>query len=171
MIIFVVVMKTLKHISDSRYEDSELEHLVGKIVSLVSAAKEKVLRQIDDALVITNWHIGEYIVEYEQNGSARAKYGEGLLRNLSAMLTLRLGKGYSRSNLQNMRKLYLYYPKCQTVSGKLSWSHWCEILELDDSLERQFYENECMSQRWGVRTLRRQINSGLFMRYATQKMS
>lgn len=60
----------------------------------------------------------------------------------------------------------MYYPKCQTVSGKLSWSHWCELLELDDSLERQFYENECMVQKWGVRTLRRQIDSGLFMRIA-----
>lgn len=60
----------------------------------------------------------------------------------------------------------MYYPKCQTVSGKLSWSHWCELLELDDSLERQFYENECMAQKWGVRTLRRQIDSGLFMRIA-----
>ena len=62
--------------------------------------------------------------------------------------------------------MYLCYPKCQTVSGKLSWSHWCELLELDDDLERQFYEKECMAQQWGVRTLRRQINSGLFMRIA-----
>lgn len=65
-----------------------------------------------------------------------------------------------------MRRLYLYYPKSQTVSGKLSWSHWCEILEIDDILERQFYENECLSQHWGVRALRRQIDSGLFMRLA-----
>lgn len=65
-----------------------------------------------------------------------------------------------------MRRLYLCYPKCQTVSGKLSWSLWCELLKLDDDLERQFYENECMAQQWGVRTLRRQINSGLFMRIA-----
>lgn len=105
-------------------------------------------------------------MEFEQYGNARATYGEGLLRSLSKRLTLQLGKGYGRSNLQNMRRLYLYYPKCQTVSGKLSWSHWCELLELDDSLERQFYENECMAQKWGVRTLRRQIDSGLFMRIA-----
>lgn len=49
------------------------------------------------------------------------------------------------------------------MSGILSWSHWCELLELDDNLERQFYENECIAQHWGVRTLRRQIDSGLFM--------
>lgn len=146
--------------------DAGFENLVDRIVSLVSETKTKILRQIDDTLVVTNWHIGEYIVEFEQDGNARAAYGEGLLRSLSKRLTLQLGKGYSRSNLQNMRRLYLYYPKCQTVSGKLSWSHWCELLEIDDSLERQFYENECLSQHWGVRTLRRQIDSGLFMRLA-----
>lgn len=147
-------------------DDTGFENLVNRIVSLVSESKAKILREIDDTLVITNWHIGEYIVEFEQNGKARASYGEGLLRSLSKRLTLQLGKGYSRSNLQNMRRLYLYYPKCQTVSGKLSWSHWCELLEIDDSLERQFYENECLSQHWGVRSLRRQIDSGLFMRLA-----
>lgn len=147
-------------------DDAGFGSLVNRIVSLVSEAKTKILRQIDDTLVITNWHIGKYIVEFEQDGKARAAYGEGLLRSLSKRLTLQLGKGYSRSNLQNMRRFYLYYPKCQTVSGKLSWSHWCELLEIDDSLERQFYENECISQNWGIRTLRRQIDSGLFMRLA-----
>ena len=137
----------LPHISSN--DDSAFESLVERIVSLVSEAKGKIMQQIDDTLVTTNWHIGEYIVEFEQDGQARASYGEGLMRNLSKRLTLRLGKGYSLSNLHNMRRLYLFYPKFQTVSGKLSWSHWCELLELDDNLERQFYENECISQRWG----------------------
>lgn len=147
-------------------EDAEFENLIDRIVALVAEAKDNALRYIDETLVVTNWHIGEYIVRYEQGGQARATYGEGLMRKLSKRLSLRLGKGYSLSNLHNMRRLYLYYPKFQTVSGKLSWSHWCELLELDDKLERQFYENECVSQRWGVRTLRRQIDSGLFMRLA-----
>ena len=159
-------MKPIKNSQMPNVEDSGFENLVNRIVSLVSEAKDNVLRQIDDTLVITNWHIGEYIVEFEQEGQARATYGEGLMRKLSKRLTLQLGKGYSLSNLHNMRRLYIYYPKFQTVSGKLSWSHWCELLELDDRLERQFYENECLSQHWGVRTLRRQIDSGLFMRLA-----
>lgn len=146
--------------------DPEFENLVTRIVSLVSENKGRILSQINDALVLTNWHIGRYIVEYEQQGNARADYGGGILKRLSWKLTSQLGKGYSRSNLQNMRRLYLFYPICQTLSGKLSWSHWCELLEIDDSLERQFYENEAIVQKWGVRTLRRQINSGLFMRLA-----
>ena len=142
------------------------ENLVDRIVSLVSESKTKILRQIDNALVMTNWHIGQYIVEFEQDGNARASYGDGLMKSLSKLLTSKLGKGYSLSNLHNMRRLYLYYPIFQTVSGKLSWSHWCELLEIDDELERKFYENECVAQHWGVRTLRRQIDSGLFMRLA-----
>lgn len=147
-------------------EDAGFENLVERIVSLVTEAKDAIMYRINDTLVATNWHIGEYVVEYEQQGKVRANYGEGVLRRLSKRLTLRLGKGYSLSNLQNMRRFYLTYPKYQTVSGKLSWSHWCELLEIDDNLERQFYENESVAQRWGVRTLRRQINSGLFMRLA-----
>lgn len=159
-------MKPVKHQDIISEEDPRFENLVNRIVSLVEEAKGNVLREINNTLVATNWHIGEYIVEYEQEGNPRAIYGEGVMRKLAKRLTLSLGKGYSLSNLHNMRRMYLYYPKFQTVSGKLSWSHWCELLEIDDSLERQFYENESISQRWGVRTLRRQINSGLFMRLA-----
>lgn len=147
-------------------QNSDFEQLVERIARLVNDAKSEVVRYINDKLIITNWHIGQYIVEFEQRGNARAQYGEALISNLSKVLRLRLGKGYSRSNLQNMRKLYLYYPNCQTVSGKFGWSHWCEILGIDDELERQFYEKECISQQWGVRTLRRQIDSGLFLRLA-----
>lgn len=64
-------------------EDAGFENLVDRIITLVSKSKATLLRQIDDTLVITNWHIGEYIVEFEQYGNARATYGEGLLRSLS----------------------------------------------------------------------------------------
>lgn len=111
-------MKLIKNTAIPSSEDAEFEVLVNRIVSLVSDTKDHLLRHIDDTLVITNWHIGEYIVEFEKDGNARAKYGEGLMRKLSKRLTLQLGKGYSLSNLHNMRRLYLYYPKIQTVSGK-----------------------------------------------------
>lgn len=159
-------MKQIPSDSSMTSFNAGFDNLVNRIVSLVSESKEKILRQIDDTLVMTNWHIGQYIVEFEQDGNARATYGDGLLRSLSKRLSVSIGKGFSRSNLQNMRRFYLLYPKCQTVSGKLSWSHWCELLELDDELERKFYENECIAQHWGVRTLRRQIDSGLYMRLA-----
>lgn len=73
---------------------------------------------------MANWHTGQYIVEYEQGGKAKAEYGKQLLVNLSKDLTLRNGKGFSRSNLTYMRKFYLAFPKCETVSHILTWSHY-----------------------------------------------
>lgn len=74
------------------------------------------------------------------------------------------GKGFSRSNLQNMRQFYLAYPKCQSVTGKLSWTHYCELLLISDEQKRSFYEKECLTARWSVRELKRQIDSSLFER-------
>ena len=82
---------------------------------------------------------------------------------------MKLGKGYSRPNLNNMRKFYLLYPICQTVSDKLSWSHICELITIDDELERSFYEKECIASRWNVRSLRRQMDSALYLRLAASK--
>lgn len=119
----------------------------------------------------TYWLIGKYIVECEQEGNIKAKCGKGLLTTSSKELTLRLGKGYSRHNLNNMRKFYLKYPNCQTVSDKLTWSHICELIKLDDSLERNFYEKQTVNEKWSVRELQRQMESALFMRLAVMLQS
>ena len=87
------------------------------------------------------------IIEDEQENSERAEYGKKLLKELSKKLTKEYGKGFSRYNLQNMRQFYLKYPICQTLSGKLSWSHYCEILSISDDKERAFYEREWYSVR------------------------
>ena len=108
-------------------------------------------------------------MEYEQSGNAKAEYGSKLLTLLSKELTLRMGKGYSRPNLNNMRKFYLRYPICQTLSDKLSWSHICELIKIDDDLERSFYEKQAIKERWGVRELQRQIESALFLRLAVSR--
>lgn len=68
-----------------------------------------------------------------------------------------------------MRKIYLVYPNCQAVSNNLSWSHICELVTIDDEQERRFYENECIAEHWSLRALRRQSDSGLFMRLALSK--
>lgn len=86
------------------------------------------------------------------------------MKALSIELTKEFGKGFSRSNLQNMRQFYLTYEKCQTVSGKLSWSHYCELLSISDVDKRSFYEKEAVNSGWSVRELKRQIESSLFER-------
>ena len=106
------------------------------------------------------------IVEYEQGGKARAEYGKQLLINLAKDLTLRNGKGFNRTNLTYMRKLYLTFPKCGTLSHQLSWSHYYEILKCNDPLEMQFYLKQCVKEGWKVRELKRQMKSALFQRLA-----
>ncbi len=139
------------------------------IETLVNASKSELATSINKVMTVTYWGIGKYIVEFEQDGNAKAKYGKNLLSTISKELTLRLGKGYSRPNLNNMRKFYLKYPDCQTVSDKLSWSHICELIKIDDELERSFYEKECIVENWNVRTLRRQMDSALFLRLASSR--
>ena len=84
------------------------------------------------------WNIGKRIVEEEQNGNLKAEYGSRLLKEISKELTNKFGRGFSRSNLQSIRKFYIEYPKCQTVSGKLSWSHYLLLLSISDKNERSF---------------------------------
>ncbi len=128
--------------------------LIKQISSTVSDAKRRVATTINDTLVETYWNIGKYIVEFEQDGQARAKYGEQLLVNLSKDLTALLGKGFSKSNLFNMRLFYTHFPIFQTLSGKLSWSHILEIVNIDNELERNFYLLETANENWSVRQLR-----------------
>ena len=117
--------------------------LVSAIKGLVRDARAGLKAAMNAIMLQTYWRTGEYIVEYEQNGSDRAVYGAGLIRCLARDLTLRLGKGFSRSNLQYMRKFYLVSQKSQTsgffkkgqTSGFLTWSHYLEILRADDPLE------------------------------------
>ena len=99
--------------------------------------------------------IGQHIVEYEQKGHEKADYGSGLLDQLSEDLSRQYGNGFGRSNVFCMRRFYLLYPKIQTVSGFLSWSHYVELLKIDDPQERAFYEREAETGRWGVRELKR----------------
>ncbi|HHJ8739302.1 TPA: YhcG family protein [Streptococcus pyogenes] len=134
------------------------------IKELMDNARNNVAREVNNILIQTYWEIGRIIVEDEQGNSDRAEYGKQLVTDLSKRLTKEYGKGFSRSNLQNMRNFYLSYPICQTVSGKLSWSHYCELLSISDEQKRSFYEKEAINANWSVRELKRQIKTSLFER-------
>ena len=94
----------------------------------------------------------------------RADYGKQTLKELSKALTKEFGKGFSRANLYNMRQFYLSYEKVQSVTGKLTWTHYCELLTISDPEKRSFYEKEAVNFNWSVRELKRQIDSSLFER-------
>jgi predicted nuclease of restriction endonuclease-like (RecB) superfamily len=126
------------------------QELLERISQRYVEGQAQAVRSVNEAIVETNWHIGQYIVEYEQKGKRKAQYGSQLLPQLSCDLTLLHGKGFSRSNLQRMRQFYLVYPICAKLSHKLSWSHWVELLKIGDSLERDFYEQQTLLENWSI---------------------
>ncbi len=143
--------------------------LIDNIGKVLEEGRKQAFYAVNTILVKTYWEIGGQIIDHEQKGEERAEYGQKLLKKLSTDLKQRFGRGFSRSNLQYMRLIYLKYPKCQTLSGKLTWSHYIELLTIDDDLERSFYEKQCIREKWSIRELKRQINTALFHRIALSK--
>ncbi|HHB77144.1 MAG TPA: DUF1016 domain-containing protein [Desulfobulbus sp.] len=150
----------------ARTNYTELKVHIGE---LLARGRLQAAVSINSILVETYWQIGRHIVEFEQNGSDRAQYGKALIDRLARDLTREYGRGFSRSNLIYMRKFYLAFPKSETLSHQLSWSHYFEILKADDELERNFYLKQCQLENWSVRELRRQMKSALFQRLALSK--
>ncbi|MDR0414805.1 MAG: PDDEXK nuclease domain-containing protein [Prevotellaceae bacterium] len=146
-----------------------LQPAVDQIRAILEVARGHVAKEVNSTMLDAYWEIGHIVVEQEQSGELKAKYGKRLLPELSKRLTRDLGRGFSRSNLQNMRALYREYPICQTLSGKLSWSHYIELLSVNDKAARSFYEQECLNARWSVKELNRQISTSLFERLLLSK--
>jgi predicted nuclease of restriction endonuclease-like (RecB) superfamily len=143
--------------------------LLERIGEKYEAARNNIVTAVNTEMLHAYWEIGRYIVYFEQGGKEKADYGVHLLESLSKDLSLKHGKGFSRSNLSYMRLLYSRYPICETLSHKLTWSHYCELLKVDDDLARGFYEKQAIIDNWGIRELRRQKKTGLFHRLAIGK--
>lgn len=138
--------------------------MILEIRELLETTRKNVAQQVNTQMLTTYWNIGRIIVEYEQQNQLRAEYGKQTLRELSKELTREFGKGFSVSNIQFMRRFYQSYSIQQTVSVKLSWSHYCELLSITDENKRSFYEKEAINSGWSVRELKRQIDSSLYER-------
>jgi predicted nuclease of restriction endonuclease-like (RecB) superfamily len=141
------------------------------IKQLVDRARSQVLTQVNQALVITYWHIGKSI-KTEVLQSERAVYGAEVLKQLAERLTQDYGSGFSYSGLTRMAKFYDCLPEepiVATLSQQLSWSHFVELIKLDDPVQRAFYTDLCAQSRWSVRTLRERMDSMLFERTAIAK--
>ncbi len=148
---------------------ADYQLLVNKISGLYVHGQQAAVQAVNIQLLETYWQIGQYIVEFEQAGNVRAAYGKALISNLAKDLTLLHGRGFSRSNMVYMRLLYLRYPISQKPSHQLSWSHFVELLKIEDNLERKFYEIQSIAEKWSVPQLKRQKNTALFQRLALSK--
>ena len=153
-------------ISPSKFDYPKLK---AQLVTALQQGRAKVSVVINQIMVRTYWEVGRHIVEYEQKGEDRAIYGDRLLERLSKDLSLEFGKGFSRSNLFQIRAFYLKFQKIQTLSGQLSWSHYLELSKADSELEISFYSRQSEKENWSVRELKRQMKSMLFHRLALSK--
>jgi len=142
-----------------------------KVAELLKKARQSVVHTVNQTMVITYFEIGKMIVEEEQVGQVRAEYGKQLVIELSRHLSTEFGKGFSVTNIQQMRNFYLVYQKQQTVSVKfkLSWSHYLKLMRIDNENERSFYEIECTNNNWSLRELQRQFDAALYERLVLSK--
>ena len=150
-----------------------------KIIQLIQTARSRVAVAVNTTMVHTYFEIGRMIVDELQEGQERAKYGTNLLNYVSKDLTVQLGKGFSETNLKQMRDFYHAYSIRQTLSDELnnvsienfknltfslSWSHYLLLMRIENLDERNFYEIETHQNQWSVRYLQRQFNTGLYER-------
>lgn len=168
-----------------------------EIIKLLQSARSRVVRTVNQTMVVTYYEIGRLIIEEEQDGVDRAEYGKKLIKELSKRLTTEFGKGFSVTNVQQMRLFYVTYEKQQTLSVifknenqttqkvtakslkekhrtlfdkfNLSWSHYLFLMRIDNKNERQFYEIEAFKNNWSVRELNRQYDTALYTRLALSR--
>ena len=142
------------------------------IRQILEASRQKVYTAVNSAMVEAYWQIGKRIVEEEQQGKGRAKYGQHLIKNLSAQLTVEFGKGFSVANLKNFRQFYLIFPeneKGYAVRSELSWTHYRALIRVDNPKARLWYMEEAIEQNWSARALERQINVLYYERLLSSK--
>lgn len=145
--------------------------LLGDIRGLIEAAREQTARAVNSTLVVMYWQIGRRIRE-DVLQNERAEYGKEILSTLSKELKMDYGSGFSVPNLSRMLRFAETFPDeeiAQTLSAQLSWSHFVELIPIEDRLKRDFYAEMCRLERWSVRTLRHKIGHLLFERTAIAK--
>ena len=138
--------------------------MVQEIENILLNARNHVSVEVNHTLLKTYMEIGRIIVEDAISHNNDNDYESKTISYLSKELTKKFGRGFSRANIWNMITFYKEYGSVQTLSERLSWSHYCELLSISDKDKRHFYEIECINAKWSVRELRRQISSSLFER-------
>lgn len=173
-------------------KEYDIEPLYDQVSKIVDSARLNAFKQVNFLQILTNLLIGKQIVEDEQQGNVRAKYGKSILKKLSAKLTEKYGRGFSVDNLENMRKFYLKFgdrisesvlrklenSKSESmlrilgqeeIPYKLTWTHYLILMRIENIAERDFYEVEADNEGWDYRTLQRQYNSSLYERLALSR--
>ncbi len=151
-------------------EMSEINRqIIEDIRELLRASRQELQYRVNSTMVKTYWQIGQMIVEHEQQGESRAKYGTKQLEAIASSLTLEFGKGFDARNLRNMRQFYLVFPKWNAVRTKLSWTHYRSLIRIENSEAREWYIEESIANNWSARALDRQISNLYYERLLSSK--
>ena len=146
-----------------------LDKLLGQLRALIQQSRQQALHAVDVVQVRTCWEVGRHIVEFEQGGAERARYGANLLVRLAERLSTEFGKGFDERNLRNMRAFYQAFPIWNAVRSELSWTHYRLLLRVDNAQARTWYVDESARQNWSSRALERQINTLYYERLLASK--
>ena len=147
------------------------ETLLDDVRALIEDARAVTARAVNSALVTLYWHIGQRIRK-DVLLEKRAEYGERIVEALSARLTEEYGRGFDRRNLFHMIRFAEIFPDREIVNAlrtQLSWTHFRELLAIEDPLKREFYAELCRAEQWSTRTLRHKIGHLLYERTAVSK--
>jgi predicted nuclease of restriction endonuclease-like (RecB) superfamily len=150
-------------------EQASIDITYQSIRAILEKARSTAYRAVNFAMVQAYWEIGRVIVEEEQKGAERAKYGKALIKELSRRLTRDYGKGFNQTNLWYMRQFYLTFKNPHALRGELTWTHYRLLLKVEKEESRNFYMLESVKNNWSTRELERQINSLLYERLALSK--
>lgn len=151
-----------------KISDEETEKTYKTVRGYVIDAQDKIYRSVNNAMVQAYWNIGKEI--YEACGkNERAAYGKKLLEKLAYKLSAEFGQGFSERNLQMMRQFYMTFPIPNALRSELSWTHYRELMRVQDEAARQFYLEEAVKSGWSSRQLKRQINTMYYNRILASK--
>ncbi len=161
-----------------RQESSEIlitkeQQLYEDVRLILQRAREKAYNSANSIMTYAYWDVGRRIVEQEQYGETKTKYGSYLIKKLSEQLSDEFGTGFSVANLRNCRQFYLVFPEDSygfSMAGKIPWSHLRSIMRISDEEERNFYLKEVLTENCSVRVLERNIKSGYYKRMLSTQL-
>jgi len=151
--------------------DLSFSALVQELRTLIEATRGRVAQTVNSELVALYWEVGKRLRE-EILGDKRAVYGEQIVAEVAKALTAEFGRGFNKRNLHHMVRLVEVFPDVGIVHAlrsQLSWTHFRELIAIDDPLKREFYTELCRVERWSTRTLKRKMDGMLFERTAIAK--
>jgi hypothetical protein len=137
---------------------------VNEIKNIIAQSRENAIRAVDFHRVQMYWHIGEKIVEEEQEGKERAEYGTYLIKGLSIELEPEFGTSFSVRQLELSRQFYRAYPIANALRSQLNWTQYRLLMRIEDKSKREYYIAEAIKNNWTARQMERQINSQLYER-------